>query len=232
MSVSGSVVPALPVAAPSWIQLGVFVIDASSSMTWEFDEPDRSLEGVLPVRTKAQAVDCVLGEFVERMRSSRKAANFRFAFVSFHHQCSEVRAPQPVLEIPPTDSYEPTANGTGGTAIFTGLEAAEQIVARFIEENRDAEVPVSAVVAVLSDGEEGHDAARTLQAAERLRAIPNTLIAAGLFATKGQPPAGEELLQALASRPDLYQRVYEGEELRGFFEASMTQVPLGPQVAG
>ena len=232
MSVSGSVLPVVPVAAPSWMQLGVFVIDASSSMTWEFAEPDRSLEGVVPMRTKAQAVDCVLGEFVERMRSSRNAANFRFAFVSFHHQCSEVRPPRPVLEIPPTDSYEPTANGTGGTAIFTGLEAAEEIVVRFMEENRGAEVPVSAVVAVLSDGEEGHDALRTAQVAERLRAIPHTLIATGLFATNGQPPVGEELLLALASRPDLYQRVYEGEELRRFFQASMTAIPLGTRVAG
>ena len=232
MSVSGSVVPVVPVAAPSWIQLGVFVIDASSSMTWEFAEPDSSLDGVLPVRTKAQAVDCVLGEFVERMRSSRNAANFQFSFVSFHHQCSEVRPPRPVLEIPPTDSYEPTANGTGGTAIFTGLEAAEEIVARFMEEHRGAEIPISAVVAVLSDGEEGHDAARTAQAAERLRAIPNTLIATGLFATQGQPPVGEELLQALATRPDLYQRVYEGEEVRRFFQASMTAIPLAGSVTG
>ena len=232
MSVSSSVVPVVPVAAPSWIQLGVFVIDASSSMTWEFDEPDGSLEGGLPLRTKAQAVDCVLGEFVERMRSSRKAANFQFAFVSFHHSCSEVRPPRPVLEIPPTDSYEPTANGTGGTAIFTGLEAAEQVIVRFLEEHHGAEVPISAVVALLSDGEEGHDAVRTLQVAERLRALPNTLIATGLFATAGQPPAGEELLQALASRPDLYTRVHEGEELRRFFQASITAVPLGVQVNG
>jgi len=218
--------PVVPVAAPSWIQLGMFVIDASSSMTLEFAEPQRSLAELLPVRTKVQAVDCVLGEFVERMRSSRNAANFRFAFVSFHDRCSEVRPPRPVLEIPPTDSYEPTANGTGGTAIFTGLEAAEDIVVRFMEDNRGAEVPISAVVAVLSDGEERHDAARTAQVAARLRAIPNTLIATGLFATEGQRPVGEELLRALASRPDLYQRVYEGEGLRRFFVASMTAVPL------
>jgi len=138
------------------------------------------------------------------------AANFQFAFVSFHHRCSKVRPPRPVLEIPPTDSCEPTANGTGGTAIFTGQEAAEEVVVRFMEDDRRAEVPISTVVAVLSDGEEGHDAARTVQVAARLRAIPNTLIATGLFATEGQPPVGDELLRSLASRPDLYQRVMRG----------------------
>ena len=32
-------------------------------MTWEFAEPDKSLAGAVPVRTKAQAVDCVLSRF-------------------------------------------------------------------------------------------------------------------------------------------------------------------------
>ena len=217
----------VPFATPAWIQLGVAVIDGSGSMGLPFAEQDGSLNGVLPVRTKAEVVDRVLRAFVNRMKSSRNAPNFRFAFVSFHHAVTEVRQPRDVVDIPATDSYDPTTHGTGGTAIYTGLEAAADLVETFMRVERGGELPTSAVVVVLSDGDEQTDATRTIAAAQRIRDTPNTLLASAFFATKGQAATGEQLLHAIASETRLYERVCTVQQLRAFFQASMTATALG-----
>jgi hypothetical protein len=95
------------------------------------------------------------------------------------------------------------------------------------EENSD--VPVSAVVVVLSDGETG-EPEKAIASAQRLKALPNTEVAACLFATKGQPATGGQLLQALATSPNLYQTVYSAEQLRDFFHASVTMTARGAAI--
>jgi hypothetical protein len=215
----------VPLAAPAWTQLGVAVIDGSLSMTWQFDEPDG--ESALPSRSKAQAVDSVLGAFISLMTDSRSAAAFKFGFISFNDSVTETRDPIAVLDVSPSASYDPTAPGTGGTAIYTGLEAAARMVEHFMSAEQTRDVPTSAVVALLSDGEEQSDPARTVEAAQRLRELPNTQIATGLFATKGQVPGGERLLQTIASAPNLYKRIYNADQLRSFFHDSMTVAATG-----
>jgi hypothetical protein len=210
----------VPLAAPAWTQLGVAVIDGSLSMTWRFDEPDG--EGALPPRSKAQAVDSVLGSFISLMKDSRSAAAFKFGFISFNDSVTETRDPIAVLDVVSSASYDPTAPGIGGTAIYTGLEAAAQMVEHFLSVEQTRDVPTSAVVALLSDGEEQSNPERTVEAAARLRELPNTQIATGLFATKGQAPAGERLMQTIASAPNLYKRIYNADQLRSYFHDSMT----------
>lgn len=213
----------VPLAPPSWRQLAVLVNDGSLSMTWDFQEPDDSLEGVLPVRTKAAAVEGAIKDLLNRMKSGHKAANFSFAFVNFNERVTEERAPRDLIDISTTDSFDPTAQGTGGTLIHTGLEAAGRIVEDFLAQPSD--LPLSAVVVVMSDGEAA-DPEETLAMGERIKALPNTQIAACLFATKGKPAKGAQLLQALASEPRLYQTIYDAEQLRAFFHASVTSTAV------
>lgn len=214
----------VPFAPPAWRQLGVLVNDGSESMTWDLDEPDASLEG-MPARTKAAAVDVAVRELLNRMKTGRKATNFSFSFITFNDKVTEERPPQELLSISTTASYDPTANGTGGTAIATGLDAAGRIVEDFMRGDDGLDVPSSAVVVVLSDGEDG-DQGRTMAVAQRLRELPNTVVAACLFATKGGSSSGARLLQGIVSEPRLYQTVYSAEQLREFFHASITTTVL------
>jgi hypothetical protein len=208
-----------PLAPPAWRQLGVIVTDGSQSMTLPLHESG-GLEGVpLPDRTKAAAVDTATGNLLRRFAVSRKKAQFEFAYVSFHSSVSNTRGPQDVDSLLATGSFDPTAHGTGGTQIWTGLEAAAQIVERWVR--GDDEVPRSAVVMVMTDGQDGGPA-RTVELANRIRGLENTDLAACFFATKGKAAEGSDLLQRIVSRPDLYSTVFDAEQLRSFFMKSMT----------
>jgi hypothetical protein len=215
-----------PVAAPSWYQLGVPVIDGSGSMTllYQGDPETGAPVGV----TKAQATESALRSFIGRLQKSGNAVNFGLSFVSFNDKVTDRRPPKHVLELDVADSYDPTAHGTGGTAIHCGLDAATSIIDDFMKEGAASEVPLSAIAVVMSDGEERDDPVKTAEAAERLRSLPNTKLAACLFATHGQPAHGESLLREIVSEPDLYQRIYDTEGLRSFFQRTMT-VHHGPE---
>jgi hypothetical protein len=148
--------------------------------------------------------------------------------VAFNTVVTEQRPPRPLLELSASDSYDPTAMGIGGTKIATGLEAAVGIVERFLGEAEEGDVPSSAVVLVMSDGEDSEPEA-TLAAAARLKEHASADLAACLFATKGQPAHGAQLLRAIVSEQRLYQTVYGAEQLRKFFHASITQTAGGGQ---
>lgn len=208
-------------APPSWRELGVLVLDGSASMQLLMALLDESLKTMLPTKTKGEAVDAAVRELVNRLKSSVRAANFALTLIVFNETVTDERSARDVLAIDPTESFDPTAHGVGGTAIHTGLDAAHNHVSEFLRVEAASGLPLSAVVIVLSDGEDGNPKA-TLEAAARLKELPNTLVAAGLFATKGRPAVGAELLQAIASRPNLYQTVFNGAQLRDFFHASLT----------
>src|SRR5438552_957468 len=97
-------------------------------MTWTLAEPDASLESVLPARSKARAVDGAVRDLLNRMKVSRKAANFGFAYVSFHEAVSEERPAADLLTVDTAASFDPTSKGTGGTRLASGLEAAIPII--------------------------------------------------------------------------------------------------------
>lgn len=212
-----------PRAPVAWRQLGVIVSDGSGSMTDLLAEEDDSLEGVqLPARTKAAAADMATRELLNRMQKSRKEPQFEFAFVSFHDRVSDTRPAQTVGALLSTGGFDPTAKGSGGTHIWTGLEASVKIVEDWLR-GGDDDVPKSAVVMVMSDGVCA-DPNKTLEVANRLKALPNTDLAACFFATKGQASSGARLLQGIVSDPQLYETVFDAEQLRKFFLASMTAV--------
>lgn len=216
----------VPISARAWNQVGIFVGDGSQSMTLPFAEEDESLGDLLPSRTKAAAVDTATREVLNRLKASRKAANFSIGFVYFNSAVTDERAPVDVLSIATTDSFDPTAKGIGGTRIHIGLDAAARMIESYMHAEAAGDVPISAVVIVLSDGEDA-EPERTIDAARRLKDLPNTDLAACLFATKGQPAKGGALLQSIASSPALYQTVYSAEQLRDFFHASITMTAAG-----
>jgi uncharacterized protein YegL len=208
------------VSAPAWFQLAVMVNDGSGSMTLEFN--DDSIEEFAPVGTKAAAVETALRALIKEMQSGSSPENYHFSFISFNDRVTDQRLPRRLIEISSSDSYDPTKNGTGGTAIHRGLDAAASIVEAYLREAQAGELPASAIVVVMSDGEERDDPRKTAASAERIRALNETDLAACLFATKGRPAEGEPLLESIVSRPNLYQRVYNAKELRKFFRDSVT----------
>lgn len=213
-----------PVAAQAWYQLGVMVIDGSGSMTLPFAEDEESGLSGGAVRNKAEAVEAALKKFVGRMKASHNAQNFGLSFVFFNTSVTHERGPVVVPKLDASASFNPIAYGAGGTAIHTGLDAAAVIVETFMQEGASLEVPLSAVVVVMSDGEERSDTEKTKAAANRIKGLPNTKLTSCLFATQGEAAVGESLLQEISSSPDYYQRAYSTEALRKFFEASVTTV--------
>lgn len=226
-----------PLAPPRWRQLGVFICDGSESMTWELQEPDDSLADEAPSRTKAAAVDRALRDVVNRMQASRKAANFALAFVAFHDRVSSETPPRELSDISASDGFDPTAHGMGGTAIATGIDSARGIVEEFLRNEGSGTIPASAVVVLLSDGDDtsangAPDHRAVMKAAKELKDLPNTQLACCFFATKGQPASGAGLLEAIASKADLYQITYNAEQIRKFFLASVTVKPQAALTAG
>ncbi len=219
-----------PTVSQSWYQLGILVIDGSGSMTLPYGEDEESSLGGAAVRTKAEATDDATKKFVGRMIRSRNAPNFGLAFVFFNETVTHQRPPAKMLEVDANASYDPTKYGIAGTAIHTGLDAAAAIIEEFRREGAAFEVPLSQVVVLMSDGEERSDVDKVKKAANRLKELPETRLCSCLFATRGQPAVGETLLQEIASGAHFYQRVYDTEQLRKFFEASVTTV--GRELAG
>jgi hypothetical protein len=211
------------VAAPTWYQLAVMVNDGSGSMTLSV-KPSASAEDNANANggTKAAAVDNAVRTLVKDMQQGRSPENYHFAFVTFNTEVTDARPPRKLLEIPESETFDPTAHGTGGTAIYRGLEAAASIVEAYLQTGQAQELPVSAVVAVMSDGEENSDEQQTRRIAERIRGLRNTSLAACLFATRDPSTAGGSLLASIVSEPRLYQHAYDAAGLRKFFKDSIT----------
>ncbi len=209
------------VASPTWYELAVMVNDGSGSMTLRA-ESSPSSELPTSSRSKGEAVDAEVKVLLDGIRGGRVPQNFHFAFVTFNEEVTSCCPPRKLLEIPTDESFEPTQHGIGGTAIFKGLEAAAEIVEAYLSEGKARELPVSAVVALMSDGEENRNEDQTRLVANRICQLPNTDLAACLFATHGEKPMGTALLESIVSDRKLYQRAYDTAGLRKFFHDSIT----------
>lgn len=212
----------MPVAPPSWRQLGVLVLDGSGSMTAELQEQDRSLEGLVAARTKGEAVHSAVGQLLSRMQASRKAPNFCISMLAFNDRVTAEIAPTELVRLDTSMSFNPTDHGVGGTRLGVALLRAQQIIAEFFSREVHNDLPMSAVVLVMTDGED-HDPAGAVAAAQTIKAMSNTTVAACLFASKGGDDSPARMLEALSSGPGFYQTVYSAEQLRKFFHASITK---------
>lgn len=218
--------PELPAVAvvPSWLQLGVIVSDGSGSMLSPLPEPDNSIEGDASI-TKAAAANRATANLLDRMAGSRKKAQFNLGWVSFNDKATDAREPSDAKTLRGTGSFDPTAKGPGGTRIWTGLEAAEDMVTKWFAAPEYEDIPMSAVVVLMTDGEDG-DPTKTRAVAERIKSLPNTRLAACFFATRGQTSQGADFLRGIVTPPEeqYFRQVYDAEALRDFFEASVTAV--------
>jgi uncharacterized protein YegL len=206
-----------PYSPPSWRQLGVFVLDGSDSMN---DQVERvsAYTG-----TKAEAVNSAIQQLLKRFKFSEKLKNFSFAVVKFHDTISEVLPLQEASDIEAEGNYNPTSAGTGGTFIGAGLEKAKEICDQFFHDHQD-DLPTSAVILLLSDGQCLQPERTRRIAAEIAQAYPRIKVAAAFFATKGKPSEGYDLLVDICSDPQKYcTNVYDPETLRDFFTRSLTE---------
>src|SRR5262249_33495937 len=149
---------------------------------------------------------------LDRMEGSRKVHQFSLGWVSFSDAVTETVKPASVEELRSRADFDPTRLGAGGTQICKGLEAAAEMVEDWQRAPRYPGVPMSAVVVLMTDGED-RDPQQTRQAAERIKALPHTRLAACFFATKGAPATGADLLRDIVSPPEgqNFKQVYDGE---------------------
>jgi len=210
----------LTVAAPAAEQGVTVVADASASMKDLADESDDPEAQGLPPRPKYECVDVASGATLARLQVSRKKASFSMGFVAFHSHSSVELSLRPVGSIPASEHFDPIAGGTGGTCGWTGLERAQQQIIEW-RRAKSGSLYISNVVLFLGDGLDS-DPARTLAAAESLKQMENVKIAACLFSTKSQKAQGGQLLQRIASSPELYSDVFSTSQIRDFFMKSIT----------
>lgn len=229
---STDIVPAgaLTLDPITWRQAAILVGDGSRSMTLELAEQDDSAG--LPARTKGAAVDAAVKGCFAQMETSSVKSNFAFGSVAFDTKATHEQAPEPLVQIDHVGrSFDPTAHSvTGGTAIYAGLETAYRLSRNWLDEQQGS-LPVTVVIAVLTDGE-CSDPQRTIEVAERIKKEePRISIAAGMFATKGSGTPGVALLQAIVTEPRLYAVVYSADQLRAWFHASLTGTGIAAENA-
>lgn len=203
--------PAMQVSA-AFHQLGIFVIDGSSSMT----------EKINASITKAQATNKATREVLTRFKAGRKQDFFSFAVVTFDDRAQTKLGATAAAQVDDNASYDPLQGHGGGTFIGGGLEEAGKIANGFLASARP-DIPTSAVIVVLSDGACGNPT-RTKQIADQIKQNKKITICAAYFGVKGQSGSGVlETLEEIASDPVIgCKTVYDAETLRAFFIASVS----------
>jgi uncharacterized protein YegL len=200
-----------PVVPKSFDQLGILVLDGSGSM---------HEEGLNKI-TKAEMVSTAVKELISRMRISKNQANFSFAIVTFDASARVAVDITPVSNLSATDDYDPTAGHGGGTNIAAGLVEARKLVGQFLHQGSET-LKKTVVVVIMTDGE-SQDLDRSVEIANELKGDPAVTICTTYFAKKGKPnPAAKDLLLQLASDPNKFLTVFDGDTLRDFFIASVT----------
>lgn len=196
-------------------QLGVLVLDGSGSMK-SIGETGK---------TRAEEVSQALRGLISRMKVSRLKANFLLGVITYD-QVAKVRLePTPVTMIDETANYDPLDGHGGETAIGDALEAANKMSEAFL--SVQAKFPRSAVIVLMTDGNNNRgkdplDVATSIKNSGKHVTI--------CVAAYGKAKEVDSLmLTKLASDPRSYERVYDGEKLRAWFEASMSAAKDAPQ---
>jgi uncharacterized protein YegL len=197
-------------------QLGILVLDGSLSMT-EQGETGQS---------KAVEVSNAVRGLIGRLQSSTKNKNFLLSIVTFEDEAKIKFGPTPVTQLNPLDDYNPVnEHGKGtGTAIGNALLVAKDIAEKFL--NESSPFPRSVVIVLLTDGQNnvGID---PLQVADEIKKSGKRITICAVGYGKGGN-VDELLLQKIVSPPigsqPTYLRTYNTEDLRRFFEGSITTI--------
>lgn len=197
-------------------QLGVFILDGSASMRG-------AARGGL---TKAQAVNSAVRETLTRLKISRRVDNFSLAVVTHDTEAKVHTAPTPARDVDDNGDYDPLDGHGKATRIAAGMREALQLVDAHLNAEQQGGVPHSAIVIVMSDGED-HGPAQTLALVEpvKQRSDGNRVtFATVLFAGVGEDTGGAaDHLRRVASDPvKHFKTVYDQETLRNFFISSIS----------
>lgn len=192
-------------------QLGILVLDGSGSMgeRGASDQP------------KVEEINQAVRGLMTRLRGSQKRENFYLAVVTYDHRVNSERLPPtPVTQVDDTADYNPLKGHNGETAIGDALAAAHTVAETFLAGQESASRSV--VIVVMSDGQNNRGA-DPVAVAERIKQSGQriTVCAAGYGKDRS---LDEGTLKRLVSEPQHYKFTMNTNDLRDFFEASISQV--------
>ncbi len=203
-----TLLPFVPEPPRTFHQLGILILDGSESMRGK----------------KAQEVAQGVRSLLDRMKESRIKNNFSFACIAFDDNPAIVFPPTPVNELNYGDiDFNPCKKYDGGTNIHRALLKAENIIDSFFHNATD-DLPHNVVILLMSDGL-CHYADLTRKIARKIKTDIRVKIACAYFCDGEEDYEASlaiELLQNIASGPSYYSTVYDGNSLRKFFEASIS----------
>ena len=189
-------------------QLGILVLDGSPSMQTAGETG----------ASKAEEVAAAVRDLISRLRNPRMSGNFLLSIVSYDEHVRGRLAPTPVPEIDDIGDCNPLSGHSSGTAIGDALEAAGHVAQDFLANQNS--IPRSAVIVLMTDGQNttGKD---PFTVAESIKNSGQriTICAAGYG-----KDIDEMMLKSLVSTPNGYKQTDNTEELRQFFEASISVV--------
>ncbi|MFQ5542479.1 MAG: VWA domain-containing protein [Candidatus Binatia bacterium] len=200
-------------------QLGILVLEGSGSM----NEP---IEGK---RTKAQIVDQAVKDLLNQLIMSKNNQDFSISLVSFDEHCRVHTFPTRVTDkkgrkIEADADYDPTQGHGGGSDIAQALKEAHVLAEEFLSGAKAKEVPHSVVIVLMSNGVSQTD---PLPVANYIKENPNITLCSSLFTSKEEThPAidqARDILEQIATSPEHYVEVHDGEALKDFFIDSVTR---------
>lgn len=208
-----------PVIPQTFHQLGILVLDGSGSMS------ESGKNGL----TKAQEVEMGMKEMFSRFDASRVKNNFSFSCIKFDTSAT--------VTLPPTvfsnidyynEDFNPMNGKGGGTHIFEALKEAKTVAENFLNKAPQGGVRHSVVILLMSDGM-CFEPQETINVSNSIKSIGGIDIACAYLAEIGTANESDKsdtqsLMKSIATNPvQYYQTVYDGDTLRKFFEASISQ---------
>lgn len=201
-------------APKTFHQLGILVLDGSLSMT---DLAKMNL-------TKAQSVHLAVKELLSRLKAGRVGNNFSFAITMFGNSTKEHTPITPLASIDDNGDFDPLIVDGTNTKIYGGLHEAEKYVKKFLESADEGGLTHSVIILLMSDGI-SDDPNKCIKIANDLKQNSQVKIACAYFGTlDDNQQNAQQLLQQICSDPaQYYKTTYDADELRKFFEASITK---------
>ncbi len=201
------------IVAPTFEQLGIFVLDGSPSMTEEIKVDEEKWEAL------NKAIKLLFGHIKS---NSRRAGNFLFSIVNFSEMASRSMGITRALDVNEDDNYDPTSIGGKYTLIHSGLSEAERIAQDFLQAPNNDGLNRSVVIVLLSDGE-CFEPSTTRTVANRLKAMPKVSICTTFFSALGQHNSeAESLMRDVASDSNSFKNTHDVSTLRNFFISSLS----------
>jgi uncharacterized protein YegL len=198
-------------------QLGILVLDGSGSMH----------EQTAKKITKGEEVSLAVRDLFSRFQNSKISKNFQFAVVYYDHGAKMILDVTDMKNIDVNRSYNPTDKMGGTTSIAEGLKVAKQIADNFLSKKVPGGLSMKVLMLIMSDGLDMTEQ-ETLSVVNSIKSNNDIQIASCFFETLGGDINGMNeaatFLKSLVTDDGLFARVNDTENLRNFFERSMSNV--------